>query len=73
AKLTVQDTGCGIPEEILPRIFDPMFTTKSFGEATGLGLSIVHDIINEFKGKIDVKSQKGLTSFVVYLPIKQEE
>lgn len=73
AKLTVQDTGCGIPEEILPRIFDPMFTTKQFGEGTGLGLSIVHDIINEFKGNIEVKSKKGLTSFVVYLPTKQEE
>lgn len=73
AKLTVQDTGCGIPEEILPLIFDPMFTTKPFGEGTGLGLSIVHDIINEFKGSIEVNSTKGLTSFVVYLPIKQEE
>ncbi len=73
AKLTVQDTGCGISEEILPRIFDPMFTTKQFGEVTGLGLSIAHDIINESKGSIEVKSEKGLTSFVVYLPIKQEE
>lgn len=73
AKLTVQDTGCGIPEEILPRIFDPMFTTKPFGEATGLGLSIVHDLVNEFKGSIDVESRKGLTSFSVYLPIRQEE
>lgn len=70
AKLTVQDSGCGIPEEILPRIFEPMFTTKPFGEGTGLGLSIVHDIINEFKGSIEVSSEKGLTSFVVYLPTK---
>ncbi len=73
AKLTVQDTGCGIPEEILPRIFDPMFTTKQFGEGTGLGLSIVYDIINEFKGNIKVESKKEFTSFVVYLPTKQEE
>jgi len=73
AKLTVQDTGCGIPEEILPRIFEPMFTTKQFGEGTGLGLSIVHDIINEFKGNIEIESKKGLTSFIVYLPTKQEE
>ena len=73
AKLTVQDTGCGIPEEIISRIFDPMFTTKPFGEGTGLGLSIVHDLVNEFKGSIDVESKKGLTSFVISLPIKQEE
>lgn len=73
AKLTVQDTGCGIPEEIISKIFDPMFTTKPFGEGTGLGLSIVHDLVNEFKGSIDVESKKGLTSFVISLPIKQEE
>ncbi len=70
ARLTVRDTGCGIPEEILPRIFDPMFSTKPFGEGTGLGLSIVHDIVNEFKGSISVESKKGLTSFEIYLPIK---
>jgi signal transduction histidine kinase/DNA-binding LacI/PurR family transcriptional regulator len=72
AKITFQDTGCGIPEEIKPRIFDPMFTTKPFGEGTGLGLSIVHDIVDEFDGSINVESQKGLTSFYVLLPIKQK-
>ena len=72
AKLTVQDTGCGISEEIMPRIFDPMFTTKPFGEGTGLGLSIVHDLVNEFKGTINIESKKGLTSFVITLPIKME-
>lgn len=73
AKLKVQDTGCGIPEEIVSQIFDPMFTTKPFGEGTGLGLSIVHDIINEFNGSINVESKRGLTLFVISLPIKQEE
>lgn len=70
AKLTFQDTGCGIPEEVKSRIFDPMFTTKPFGEGTGLGLSIVHDLINEFKGSINIESQKGLTSFYIFLPTK---
>ncbi|HEX3030427.1 MAG TPA: ATP-binding protein [Clostridia bacterium] len=73
ARLTVRDTGCGIPEEILPRIFDPMFSTKPFGEGTGLGLSIVHDIVNEFKGSISVESKNDLTSFEIYLPIVQGE
>jgi signal transduction histidine kinase len=73
ARLTVQDTGCGISEEILSKIFDPMFTTKPFGEGTGLGLSIVHDLVYEFKGSINVESKKGLTSFIISLPIKQEE
>ncbi|HEY9063104.1 MAG TPA: ATP-binding protein [Pseudobacteroides sp.] len=72
AKITFQDTGCGIPDEIKERIFDPMFTTKPFGEGTGLGLSIVHDLVNEFNGRINVESQKGLTSFFIFLPIKQE-
>jgi|GEM_PF-602517 len=70
ARLTFQDTGCGIPEEIKSRIFDPMFTTKPFGEGTGLGLSIVHELINEFKGSINIESKKGLTSFFIFLPIK---
>ncbi len=70
ARLTFQDTGCGIPDEIKSRIFDPLFTTKPFGEGTGLGLSIVHDLINEFNGSIDIESQKGLTSFCIFLPIK---
>lgn len=73
AKLTIKDTGCGIPEEILSRIFDPMFTTKPFGESTGLGLSIVHDLVNHFKGNISVESQEGLTSFVIILPVSQGE
>lgn len=72
AKITFEDTGCGIPDKIKERIFDPMFTTKSFGEGTGLGLSIVHDLVNEFNGRINVESKKGLTSFYIFLPIKQE-
>lgn len=73
ACLTVQDTGCGIPEGILSQIFDPMFTTKPFGEGKGLGLSIVNDLVLEFKGSINVESKEGFTSFIILLPTIQEE
>jgi two-component system, NtrC family, sensor kinase len=66
-KITVSDTGKGIPKEKLPRIFDPFFTTKDHG--TGLGLAIVYSIIEKHKGKIDLQntSEKGST-FVITLP-----
>jgi DNA-binding LacI/PurR family transcriptional regulator/signal transduction histidine kinase len=68
--LQVCDQGCGIAEEALPRIFDPMFTTKSFGQSTGLGLTIVHDIMTgEFGGSIEVATQVGLgTTFTLHFP-----
>lgn len=69
AKLTVNDTGIGITPENLSRIFDPLFTTKSFGEATGLGLSIVKELITQFNGSINVNSSPGLTTFIVELPL----
>ena len=66
-QLTVADTGCGIPLEILPRIFDPFFSTKSAG--TGLGLSISHGIVREHGGTIDVESAPGRgTRFTITLP-----
>jgi PAS domain S-box-containing protein len=58
--MTVTDNGGGIPPEIITRIFEPMFTTKPFGQGTGLGLPIVHDIVvGDFGGKIDVTSNVG--------------
>jgi DNA-binding LacI/PurR family transcriptional regulator/signal transduction histidine kinase len=58
--LEVTDKGGGIPAAVLPKIFDPMFTTKPFGEATGLGLTIVHHAVTgEFGGTIDVESHEG--------------
>ena len=70
AVLEIEDTGCGIPNEHLPRIFDPFFTTKKLGEGTGLGLSTVYGLVRENKGSIDVKqtSEKG-TTFRVELPL----
>ncbi len=68
--LEVEDSGIGIPEENLLKIFDPFYTTKKVGEGTGLGLSIAYDIIvNKHKGKIDVKSEIGKgTTFVLQIP-----
>jgi signal transduction histidine kinase len=51
-RLTIEDTGPGIPPEILPKIFDPFFTTKDVGEGTGLGLAITYGIVQEHGGVI---------------------
>lgn len=68
-KLTVKDTGQGIDEEIIERIFDPFFSTKDRG--TGLGLSITNSIISAHGGRIEVKSKTGEgTEFAVYLPLE---
>ncbi len=69
-KVTVQDTGKGIPADVLPRIFDPFFTTKPVGQGTGLGLSISYQIVQQHGGDIRVTSQPGKgTRFTVRLPL----
>lgn len=68
--LKVTDSGCGIPVDIQERIFDPFFTTKPTGEGTGLGLSVVHGIVQSLNGFATVTSEMGKGSvFSVYLPI----
>ncbi|WP_089935438.1 ATP-binding protein [Candidatus Entotheonella palauensis] len=67
--LTVKDTGPGITPDIMERIYDPFFTTKSAGEGTGMGLAIVHGIVTDHGGAISVFSSPGEGStFQVYLP-----
>jgi signal transduction histidine kinase len=70
----VQDTGCGIASEHLPRIFDPFFTTKGTGEGTGLGLSVSYGIVKDHGGEISVRSEPGKGStFTVALPVAEDQ
>jgi PAS domain S-box-containing protein len=65
----VSDTGSGIPNEYLSRIYDPFFTTKTLGQGTGLGLSITYGIVREHEGSIDCESGVGHgTSFILSFP-----
>jgi PAS domain S-box-containing protein len=73
-RLSVGDTGIGIAPQILERIFDPFFTTREVGVGTGLGLSLVHGIVTELGGGIEVDSKVGEgTTFAVYLPWSNKE
>jgi signal transduction histidine kinase len=68
--ISIADNGNGIPKEIQQKIFDPFFTTKEVGKGIGLGLSIVHGIIENHNGKIEVNSEIGKgTEFIISLPI----
>jgi len=69
-ELSVKDTGTGIPEDQVSKIFDPFFTTKAVGDGTGLGLTVVHGIIQENNGTIRVNSIPGQGStFIISLPV----
>ncbi len=73
-RLSVMDTGPGIPPDILERIFEPYFTTKGPEEGTGLGLAIIHGIVKSYEGGIAVESSPDTkTTFFIYLPIADGE
>lgn len=68
-RLVVADNGCGIDPQIIAKIFDPFFTTKALDKGNGLGLSVVHGIVGQHNGWIEVESQPGAgTSFLIYIP-----
>jgi signal transduction histidine kinase len=70
--IEIRDSGPGIPLDILPKIFDPFFTTKDVGKGSGLGLFIVHEIIEEHDGCIAVDSEPGKgTTFLIRLPVRE--
>ncbi len=70
-EISIIDTGCGIPEKNLKRIFDPFFTSKEVGKGTGLGLSVSHGIVRAHGGAIEVESTVGKGStFRIYLPVE---
>ncbi|MDA3897764.1 MAG: ATP-binding protein [Desulfobacteraceae bacterium] len=69
-RITVTDTGEGISPDVMDMIFEPYYTTKPFGEGTGLGLSLIHGIVREHGGAITVNSEKTKgSSFKIYLPV----
>jgi two-component system NtrC family sensor kinase len=70
-EIKVSDTGCGIPEEHMGKLFTPFFTTKPPGKGTGLGLSIVYGIVKMHRGQITARSEEGKgTTFTVTLPVR---
>ena len=68
-RLEFTDTGVGIPEPQLKDIFNPFYTTKSPGQGTGLGLSVVHSVVRRYRGEIRVASTPNVgTTFTIELP-----
>ncbi len=70
SNLVISDTGIGMSNEIKAKIFDPYFTTKGVGEGTGLGLAVVHGVVESHAGRIEVESKPGKgTTFHIFLPV----
>ncbi len=73
ARLTVSDTGTGIPPDVLKRIFEPFFSTKGIGKGTGLGLAMVYGAVQQHRGMIRVHSEPGHgATFEIYLPVAEK-
>jgi len=73
-RISIKDTGKGIPQDIREKIFTPFFSTKPSGEGTGMGLAVVHDIINSLEGGITLVSEEGEgTTFHIALPLCEAE
>lgn len=73
-ELTVSDTGCGMPNEVIDSIFNPFFTTKKPGEGIGMGLAVVHSIVKTHGGAISVNSEIGKgTTFHIFFPRVRDE
>ncbi len=72
-RIVCSDTGCGIDDDQIDNVFEPLFTTKERGTGTGLGLSICHGIVEQHSGTITVRSSKGRGSaFTIFLPAAEE-
>jgi CheY-like chemotaxis protein len=72
-KLSVSDTGCGIPDHLIDKIFEPFFTTKKRGEGTGMGLSLSYGIIKDLNGQMSVYSEPGRgTTFHILIPEQKD-
>ena len=73
ASISVEDQGCGIPNELIDRIFEPFFTTKPVGQGTGLGLSMVYGFVKQSKGYIDIASElgRGTTVRLIFPSLRQ--
>ncbi len=72
-RLSVSDTGEGMTEDLMSRIFEPYFTTKKAGEGSGLGLSVVHGIVESHGGYIDIRSSPGSgTTFTIFFPLLED-
>jgi signal transduction histidine kinase len=72
-EVDITDTGDGIPDNILANIFNPFYTTKDVGEGTGLGLTMVYNLVDNWGGKITIQNQEaGGTKFIFTIPISDK-